>query len=216
MARLVGFGPILAALLAAYVGAFWTKKRFQNTLDKKTHKKWPKNALASGLLGAPERPGQPRRAQKRTIFGNLKNIRFRRPNMHQKRSEKSIQNPFPAATNEKSRFLGPPWPISAPYWPILGAMLAHLGGSVGAMLGHFGQNVREKRSKTRVLSISDGSAATGRARFSFGEGGPVQGPWPDFRADAPQPARDPTNGEGKGKLKAKAEAIVLVQWWPWW
>ena len=33
---------------------------------------------------------------------------------------------------------------------------------------------------------------------------------PDSRADAPQPARDPTNREGERELKKKVEAIVLV------
>ena len=90
----------------------------------------------------------------------------------------------------------------------LSAMLAHLGGHVGPSWrlrwGHVGpfwpkRPKREKSSKTRVLSISDGSAATGRARFSFGEGVPAArtrpGSLAGLRGQRPG-AADPINTVG--------------------
>ena len=126
-------GPILMgpswAHVGGYVGPSWglcwrmlDRKTAQDNEQLKAHQTWPKNALASGLRGVPERPGQPRGAQKRAFVGNLKNIGRRRPNTAQQRSDKSIQNPSRAATSEKSCFLGPPWPLWAPCWPLLGAM----------------------------------------------------------------------------------------------
>ena len=88
----------------------------------------PKNALASGLRRGGPKNG-PLLATSKTSVVDI-------PTCLKNASEKSIQNPFRAATSEKSRFWGPPWPLWAPCWPLLGAMLAHLGGSVGAILGH--------------------------------------------------------------------------------
>ena len=54
------------------------------------------------------------------------------------------------------------------------------------------------------------------APFSFGEGDAYgkatasrghEGPWPDLRAYAPQPARGPTKGKGEG-----AGGVGAVEW----
>ena len=101
-----------------------------------------KSALASGLRGAPA----PQKGQKQTILETLENIAWRRLDMPQKRFEASTTNPLNAATSQKSRFLGLRWPILALCYPILEAILAHLGGFEGAILGYVVQNVKSAKN----------------------------------------------------------------------
>ena len=199
--------PVLGTMLAlwahlgAYVGAFWTKKRFQNTLDqkkpkkkkKKKKKKRTKNGpktLSPAACWAPRSaPGSPGGPKNGPFLATLKTSVFDVPKCS-KTQRKEHTKPVSCCHQREIAFFGPTLAHRSP-------ILAHLGGHVGPSWrlrwGHVGpfwpkRPKREKRSKTRVLSICDGP---------FGHGH-VQGPWPDFRADAPQPARDPTNGEGKG------------------
>ena len=51
-------------------------------------------------------------------------------------------------------------------------MLAHLGGSVGAMLGHVVENV-ENAKNTVNHGTGRGRRHPGAPGFSFGEGGPA-------------------------------------------
>ena len=150
--------PILGPMLAYFGPKNGSKRRRPKNTQKMTQKRSRQRPAG--------RPGAPRAASegpKTDHFWYPQNIGCRHPNMHQKRIDKSIQNPVHAATSEKSRFLGPPWPILGLCWPVLRATLAHLGGSVDAILGHVVENVEIAKS-TVNHSISEGSAAPGRAR----------------------------------------------------
>ena len=161
--------PILGPMLAYFGPKNGSKRR------------WPKNTQKMTQKRSRQRPARAaRRAQKRTIFGTLKTSVVDIPTCIKNASTKAY----------KTRFMLPParnrvfWAHLGLCWPVLGATLAHLGGSVDAILGHVVENVENAKS-TVNHSISGGSAAPGRGRVLLRgrrclRQGHVQGPWPDF------------------------------------
>ena len=152
------------AHVGGYVGPSWglylrilDRKMAQNNHQLKAYQKWPKNALASGLRSASGSPGQPKNGP---FLATSKTSVVDSPTCLKNAAEKSIQNPFRAATSEKSRFLGSPWPL-------LGAMSARLGRPVGPSWRprwrHFGPCCHKRQGGRLANHAPTISPAAGRA-----------------------------------------------------
>ena len=134
--------PILGAMLAYFGPKSGSKQRATKNVPKMAQKRsrqWPKNGpfFVTSTTSVVDIP---------TFLKNA--------------AETSIQNPFRAATSEKSRFLGSPWPL-------LGAMSARLGRPVGPSWRprwrHFGPCCHKRQGGRLANHAPTISPAAGRA-----------------------------------------------------
>ena len=111
--------PILGAPSAYFGPEDGSKQRSPKNVPTK-----PEKRSRQRPAGRPRAPLAARKGPKTELFWQPQRRRsLDIPTCLKKHSsDKSIQNPFHAATSEKSRFLGPPWPLWAPCWPVLGAV----------------------------------------------------------------------------------------------
>ena len=177
MSMLALWGPSWAHV-GGYVGPSWglcwrmlDRKAAQNNHRLKAYQTWPKNALASGLRGATKRPGQPPEGPKTDLFwATSKTSVVDIPTRFQNAAQRAYKTRFVLPPSEKhTRFLWPPWPLLAPCWPVLGAMSAHLGGSVGAILGHVVTNGKVGASETTPRGSPQRPVARTRTRQRMGK-----------------------------------------------